>query len=90
MKNSKEIERMIKGAANHHRIRILQLLDAEPELTLAQISKELYIINFKTTSEHVRRMAIAGLLMKRYEGNNVHHRLTPRGTSILKFLRIWE
>jgi len=89
MKKPKELERIVKGCANHHRISILVLLNEKPELTLDDISTELDM-NFKTASEHVRRMAIAGLLLKRYEKNHVHHKLTNRGISILKFLRILE
>ena len=85
----RKMERVVKGAANHRRLQILDLLQKKPELSVDEIATSLNV-NFKTVSDHVRRMAIAGLLMKRYEGNFVRHKLTPRGISILKFLRILE
>ena len=83
------MERIVKGAANHRRIQILDLLQKKPELSVDEIATTLKI-NFKTASDHVRRLAIAGLVIKRYEGNFVRHKLTSRGQSILKFLRILE
>lgn len=82
-------ERIVKGAANHRRLQILDLLQRKPELSVDEIATTLKI-NFKTASDHVRRLAIAGLVMKRHEGNFVRHKLTNRGVSILKFLRILE
>lgn len=79
----------MKGAANHRRLQILDLLRKKPELSVDEIADALKI-NFKTASEHIRRLAIAGLVMKRNEGNFVRHKLTLRGQTILKFLRILE
>lgn len=89
MKKFRELERITKGFSNHRRIEVLDLLNGKPELSLMDISEELKI-NFKTASEHVRRLAIAGLVMKRHQGNSVCHALTSRGKTILKFLRILE
>ena len=68
---------------------MLVLLARTPELSLAEVTEALRI-NFKTASEHLRRLVQAGLVMKRNEGNFVRHALTPLGTTILKFLRILE
>lgn len=88
-KNYHYLERIVRGFSNHRRIEILELLEKRPELSVAEISRKLKT-NFKTASEHIRRLAIAGLLLKRSDGNNVRHKLTSRGLSILKFLRILE
>ncbi len=88
-RNLRQLERIVKGFANHRRIQIMRLLERSPELSVAEIAEKVEA-NFKTCSEHVRRLAIAGLVMKRNEGNNVRHALTPVGKSILKFLRILE
>ena len=88
-KTYKQLERTVKGFANHRRIEALELLQLTPDLSLFDISRELGI-NFKTASEHVRRLALAELVSKRYEGQTIRHRLTSRGNSILKFLRILE
>ena len=84
-----QLERLVRGFANHRRIEILDLLDREAELSIFEISDRLQV-NFKTISEHVRRLAIAGLVVKRYEGAAVRHKLTERGKFILKFLRTLE
>lgn len=88
-RNYRRLERIIKGVANHRRVQILELLEESPELSLQEISETLNI-NFKTASEHLRRLAISGLIMKRSDGTSVRHKLTNRGSSILKFLRTLE
>jgi len=88
-KSYRYLERIVKGFANHRRIQILEVLQKEPELSVHEITEKLNI-NFKTASEHLRRLAIAGLVMKRSAGLHIRHKLTNRGTTILKFLRILE
>jgi DNA-binding transcriptional ArsR family regulator len=89
MKKFRQLERVVKGFANHRRIEILDLLERSPELSVMEIADTLKI-NFKTAAEHIRRLAIAGLVLKRNEGNKVRHALTPAAKSILKFLRTLE
>jgi len=89
MLKTRRLERIVKGFANHRRIQIMELMDKEPELSLAKISTKLKI-NIKTASEHIRRLVISGLVLKRNRGNNVLHKLSPQGLSILKFLRKLE
>ena len=88
-KSYRELERLVRGFANHRRIQILELLKSSPELSVDEVAEELSI-NFKTASDHIRRLAIAGLVLKRNEGNAVRHKLTVRAKSILKFLRTLE
>ena len=83
---NKELERIVRGFSNHRRIEILALLGKQPELSVMDIAAELDV-NFKTISEHIRRLAIPGLVMKRSDGVSIRHKLTPRGEIILKFLR---
>lgn len=89
MKNYRQLERIVKGFGNHRRIEILELVRKEPELSVDEVATRLKI-NFKTASDHIRRLAIAGLILKRYEGASVRHKLTDRAIIILKFLRILE
>lgn len=89
MLKTRRLERTVKGFANHRRIQVLELLDKTPELSVQELSGELKI-NFKTASEHIRRLAIAGLVLKRNQGINVRHKLSPLGVTILKFLRTLE
>lgn len=86
MKSFRELERMVRGFSNHRRIEIMALLSKRPELSVEQIAESL-AINGKTASAHIQRLAIAGLVLKRNEAAAVRHKLTPRGTAILKFLR---
>jgi Mn-dependent DtxR family transcriptional regulator len=88
-KDFRRLQRIVRGFSNHRRIEIMDLLNAETDLSLGEISEKLNI-NFKTASEHVRRLALADLVAKRYRGATVLHALTKRGTIILKFLRTLE
>ena len=87
--NYRQLERVVRGFSNHRRIEILELLEKIPELSVVEISEKLKI-NFKTASEHIRRLTIAGLVIKRSAGASVRHKLTERGELILKFLRTLE
>ena len=79
----------MRGFSNHRRLQILELLKREPELSVEDISERLNI-GYQNTSDHIRKMAIAGLVMKRNEGTAVRHKLTPRGESILVFCKTLE
>ncbi|MBI4261923.1 winged helix-turn-helix transcriptional regulator [Candidatus Uhrbacteria bacterium] len=83
------LERLVRGFANHRRIEILVLLEKVPELSVIEIAEKLRI-NMKTASEHTRRLAIAGLVLKRSDNAHVRHKLTERAAIILKFLRTLE
>jgi DNA-binding transcriptional ArsR family regulator len=85
----KKVARITKGFANERRLEILNLLKKRPELSVEEIAETLDA-NIKTVSEHTRRLVLAGLLMKRYEGRYVRHKVTSRGIHILTFLRILE
>ena len=89
MLKPRQIERIVKGFANHRRVQIIDLLEQTPELSVSEIATKLKI-NFKTASEHIRRLAISGLVLKRNRGVNVLHKLSQQGEIILKFLRKLE
>jgi len=89
MKNSKQMERHFKGISNHKRIDILLVVDKENDLTLERITSILNG-NFKTISEHTRRLAQAGLLNKNYKGRTVLHSLSPYGKQIVKFIKTFQ
>ena len=79
----------MRGFSNHRRIEILMLLDREPELSVEEISSHLHL-NYKTAADHLRRLAIAGLLLKRSDSVSIRHKVTPRASHVLKFLRTLE
>ncbi|MDP2788530.1 MAG: winged helix-turn-helix domain-containing protein [bacterium] len=88
-KTHRELERIVKGFANHKRLQILGLLGKESELSVQEISDRLKS-DVKNISAHITKMAIAELVLKRSDTNFVRHKLTKRGKSILQFVRIIE
>ena len=89
VKTYRQLERLVKGFANHRRIQIMELLKKEPELSVDEVAIQLRI-NEKTASAHIQRLAIAGLVLKRNDGHSVRHKLTSVSELILKFLRTLE
>ena len=85
MKTPKQLERYFKGAANHRRIEILLLVAKNEGITVDGIAQNLRC-NFKTISDHTYRLVQAGLLNKKYKGNQVTHNLSPYGKKFIKFI----
>jgi len=83
------MERHFKGLANHWRIEILLLVGEHEGLALEEIATHLDG-NFKTISEHTRRLVQAGLLIKAYRGRNVIHTLSPYGRRFLSFVTTFQ
>ena len=86
MKTARQLERHIKGAANHWRIEILFLIQKNGGITLEDINARLDG-NVKTVSEHVRKLSQAGLVNKKYRGREVEHHLSPYGERFYLFLK---
>lgn len=85
----KKIEKIVKGFANHRRIQILELLDKTSNLSVDEISQNLNV-GFFTISDHIRKLADAGLVEKNYKGRFVLHSLTKRGKYILSFCKMFK
>lgn len=88
-KTNRELERIIKGIANHRRLQVLELLQKEPELSVQEISDKVKS-DIKNISSHINKMAVSGLVMKRSDGKSIRHKLTNRGKNILTFVRMLE
>ncbi|MEK7109562.1 MAG: winged helix-turn-helix domain-containing protein [Patescibacteria group bacterium] len=88
-KTPRQMERHLKGIANHRRIQILMLIAAHGGLTLDDIVKTVDA-NEKTVGEHTRRLAQAGLVNKNYRGKFVEHTLSPYGKLFVKFLKSFQ
>ncbi|HEY4523431.1 MAG TPA: winged helix-turn-helix domain-containing protein [Candidatus Paceibacterota bacterium] len=86
LKTSKQMERHLKGIANHYRIEILLLIAERDGITLEDIVETLGA-NEKTIGEHARRLYQAGLLNKKYRGKFVEHALSPYGKIFTRFLQ---
>ena len=85
-KTPKQLERYLKGVANHRRIEILILVSKREGITLEDIAATLNG-NIKTIAEHTRRLHEAGLLNKKYVGRNMSHTLSPYGKIFHQFLQ---
>ncbi len=89
MKTAKQIERHLKGAANHYRIEILFLIAERGGITLEDIVETIGA-NEKTIGEHTRRLHQAGLINKRYRSKFVEHTLSPYGKIFVSFLKSFQ
>ena len=93
-KNEKEksyrtLERLVRGFSNHRRIQFLDILKKTPEMSVDEIAR-LLNINYKTAADHLRRLAIAGLVLKKSDSVSIRHKITSRAEYVLKFLRTLE
>jgi DNA-binding MarR family transcriptional regulator len=84
-KSPRQMERHLKGVANHRRIEILFLIAEHRGITVDVISGKTKC-NMKTISSHILRLENAGLVRKRNVGRAVSHELSPYGKSIHTFL----
>ena len=89
IKTAKQMERHLKGMANHYRIEILLLIAARGPITLEDIINTLGA-NGKTIGEHTRRLYLAGLINKKYRGKFVEHTLSPYGKRFVSFLKSFQ
>ena len=89
IKTAKQMERHLKGIANHYRIEILLIIAERDGITLEDIVETLGA-NEKTIGEHTRRIYQAGLLNKKYRGKFVEHTLSPYGKIFVRFLKSFQ
>jgi len=88
-KTAKQLERYFKGVSNHRRIDILLLIAQSSGIAVEDIVQALDA-NFKTISEHIRRLVQAGLVNKNYQGRRVLHTLSPYGERFVNFIRTFS
>ena len=88
-KTSKQMERHLKGMANHYRIEILLAVGENKGMTLHNIVEKIGA-NAKTIGEHVRRLHSAGLINKEHAGHYVKHELSPYGKLFVRFLKSFQ
>ena len=89
VKTAKQMERHLKGMANHYRIEILLIVAKNNGITLDGIIESLEA-NPKTIGEHTRRLHNAGLIDKKYHGKFVEHTLSPYGKLFVHFLKSFQ
>lgn len=85
-KTPRQLERHLKGLANHRRIEILDCIARNDGIILESIADNLEC-NIKTISEHTRRLYQAGLVNKKYYGRAVMHSLSPYGKQFYSFIK---
>lgn len=85
-KTPKQLERHLKGLANHRRIEILDCIAGNDGIILEAIAENLDC-NVKTISEHTRKLYQAGLVNKKYQGRAVMHSLSPYGKQFYSFIK---
>ena len=88
-KTPKQMERHLKGIANHHRINILLIIASNDRISLDRIIG-LAEANDRTIGEHTRRLCVAGLVSKKYNGRHVEHSLSPYGKLFVQFLKSFK
>ena len=88
-KTYRQMERHLKGVANHYRIEILLLVADSPGITLNEIIEKIKA-NEKTIGEHMRRLSVAGLLNRFHNGHFVELTLSPYGEMFVKFLKSFK
>ena len=88
-KTAKQMERHLKGAANHYRIEILLLIFERDDITLEDIV-ETFDANEKTIGEHTGRLYQAGLSNKKYRGKFAEHTLSPYSKTFVRFPRSFQ
>ena len=89
LKSSRQLERHLKGVANHWRIDILFVISSNPGITVEEIADRLEG-HVKTISEHTRRLVHAGLIDKTHQGRSVAHTLSPYGKRFHAFITTFQ
>jgi len=89
MQRSDQLELVGKAIANKRRIDILRYIDQHPGATVSDLSAmygNLKITDYRTISQHTRKLDRAGMLFKYQIANSVQHFISPRGLEALSFL----
>jgi len=89
IKTAKQLERHLKGVANHYRVKILLFVAENDGATLEDIIDGVGA-NEKTLGEHTRRLHQTGLIRKQYRGKFVDHSLSPYGKMFARFLKSFQ
>ncbi|HCY17852.1 MAG: Transcriptional regulatory protein, ArsR family [Candidatus Nomurabacteria bacterium GW2011_GWF2_35_12] len=85
----RKIEKMVKSFANHRRIRILELLGENSDMSVDEVSQNLNV-SFFTISDHIRKLSDAGLVEKKNKGRFVINNITKTGRTILSFCKMFK
>ena len=84
-----EIINAFKIMGNEYRMNMLLVLEKNPNLTLDQING-LVGGEFKNISTHMKKLATAGLVHKKYKGTYVQHLLTEYGKRAVQTFELFS
>ena len=85
-KQIKLLEIYFKAVANKKRVKILILINNEPNLNVEEITKKMKI-QYQTAATHIQRLERVGLIYKRHSDLEVLHTVTPKGKEFLRFFK---
>lgn len=74
MQNLKEWTRFFKGLANLSRLKIIELLSEEPELSVSEIAQKIHV-TIKGTSKHLSILSHLGILDRNGRAGHVFYSL---------------
>ncbi len=83
------LHNLVRGFSHFRRMNLLDQIFRHPGCSLVEIAA-IARFSIPNTEEHIRRLFLAGLIIKARKGNAVLHRTTPSGEHVLGFLRNWE
>ena len=81
----KNIEKKLKAAANHRRLRILKYLKKNGAQNVGAISEEIRL-SFKSTSRHLSVLLYAEIVEREQKGLEMYYSLSPVQKPIIKYL----
>jgi len=81
-----KLQDYFRGFSNKHRIKMLLELQRQPDLSVQDFA-DILSINFRTASEHTKKLKNAGLISKKYFNREVVHNLTPLGKYTVKLIK---
>jgi DNA-binding transcriptional ArsR family regulator len=86
MVNERELERVLKAAANRKRIAILRLLKSG-SATVGEIAKSIKL-SLKSTSRHLQVLSNAGYVTAERQSLYIHYALAPQSELVARVLKL--
>jgi DNA-binding transcriptional ArsR family regulator len=81
----KQLERILRGFGNDRRLRIIQVLIKEKELSVGDVSKQIKL-SFTATSKHLNALYKLDILDRRQKSLVVYYRISNNISGIVRFI----
>ena len=85
----KKIVQILKALANEKRLKILDVIRENPDLSVCEISR-LSRVNYKTTSAYIRKMATAGIIKLSSDKSRILGNINKNTQEIIKAILCFE